>query len=66
MRTEVRTEAKTTENATTAKRLATSQETVPKEVTERGLSNATNVTKMDISQEIAKVNFYVIQIDSVK
>ncbi len=55
-----------TENATTVKRLATSQETVPKGVTEKGLSNATNVTKTDISQEIAKVNFYVIQIDSVK
>ena len=55
-----------TENVTTVKRLATSQETVPKEVTERELSNATNVTKTDISQEIAKVNLYVIQIDSVK
>jgi hypothetical protein len=66
VRTEVRTEAKMTENVTTVKRLATSQETVLKEVTERELSNATNVTKTDISQEIAKVNLYVIQIDSVK
>jgi hypothetical protein len=50
-----KTEAKTRRNATTAKRSVTSQETVPKEVTERKTSNVISVMKTDISQEIAKV-----------
>lgn len=43
-------------NATTAKRLDTSQETVLKEAKENQL-NATNVTKLDISPENAQVIF---------
>jgi hypothetical protein len=50
-----KTEAKAKRNATTAKRSVTSQETAPKEVTERRTSNVTSVMKTDISQEIAKV-----------
>lgn len=49
---------KTTENATTARRSVTSQETALKaetEGTERKQLNATSVTKVDISPEIARV-----------
>ena len=55
-----KTEVQTTKNATTARKSVTFQETVPKEVTERRTLNVTNVTKMDISQEIAKVSLRFI------
>ena len=55
-----KTEVQTTRNATTARRSVTFQETAPKEVTERETSNVTSATKMDISQEIAKVNLRFI------
>lgn len=52
-------ENKPQESATTARRSVTSQETAPKAETERRPSSATSVTKMDISQEIAKVIFFL-------
>ncbi len=48
------------EIVTTAKRLDTSQETAQKAVTERKPLSVTNVTKMVISQEIAKVILKII------
>ena len=51
--------AKLQENAITARRSVTSQETAQKEETERRTLSATNVTKTDILPEIAKVIFSI-------
>jgi len=48
------------ENATTARRLDTSQETALKAETEERTSSATSATKPVILPEIAKVNFSLI------
>ena len=52
-------ENKLQENAITARRSVTSQETAQKEETERRTLSATNVTKTDILPEIAKVIFSI-------